>query len=606
MINKVSMCTAIAVGAISSAALAGGSYSEDFESYAPGPLAGQGGWEGWFLDPGAAGFVISTAQAHAGAQSVAVTGNDDAVREFTGFGPTGIYAYDTYTYLPADMTDSTFFILLNTYTTDGSDMNWSSQWNMDAGAGFISMDSGDSALISLGEWVRMRTVINFGANTQTLIYGDTVVGTQSWTEGASGAGILALAAVDLWANTTSSLIHYDDMNIDIIPATGACCFADGTCTPDSSSADCLTAGGIFQGIGTECGADTCPIKSADGWVVTAPFDWSGDTTTESDDCALSPSPDSRFVVTIPWDAPWTFSLCGSIFDTKMALGAAPCGDELATGDDECGAQSEFTVALTAGTYYLTVEGFGGTDVGTFFLNVDGPCIGPVTVPGGALVEPEPCGDDVNPGCNGGGVLGVDFTPVACGDTYHGTAWFDGATRDTDWYEFHIDAETDVTWSGTSEFPMYFAIVNYLAGFEGSGDCADGAGTITVSPTLPCQDQGGSVSRTLTVPKGADEGIYWFWMGSDFTTASLCTDGYSEYVATLTCGGAEPCVGDITGPTAGVPDGTVDTLDLLALLGGWGPNPGHPGDITGPTAGVPDGVVDTLDLLALLGNWGDCE
>lgn len=44
------------------------------------------------------------------------------------------------------------------------------------------------------------------------------------------------------------------------------------------------------------------------------------------------------------------------------------------------------------------------------------------------------------------------------------------------------------------------------------------------------------------------------------------------------------------------DGTVDVLDLLALLGGWGTSDG------GPDANV-DGVVDVLDLLLLLGNWG---
>jgi len=49
-------------------------------------------------------------------------------------------------------------------------------------------------------------------------------------------------------------------------------------------------------------------------------------------------------------------------------------------------------------------------------------------------------------------------------------------------------------------------------------------------------------------------------------------------------------GDIDG------DGDVDVVDLLALLGAWGPCPDCPEDLNG------DGTVDVLDLLLLLGNW----
>ena len=46
-------------------------------------------------------------------------------------------------------------------------------------------------------------------------------------------------------------------------------------------------------------------------------------------------------------------------------------------------------------------------------------------------------------------------------------------------------------------------------------------------------------------------------------------------------------------------GTVGITDLLALLGAWGPNPGHPADFDG------DGVVGIIDFLDLLANWGPC-
>ena len=47
------------------------------------------------------------------------------------------------------------------------------------------------------------------------------------------------------------------------------------------------------------------------------------------------------------------------------------------------------------------------------------------------------------------------------------------------------------------------------------------------------------------------------------------------------------------------DGSVNVTDLLSLLGGWGPNPGHPADIND------DGTVSVTDLLAILGAWGEC-
>ena len=48
------------------------------------------------------------------------------------------------------------------------------------------------------------------------------------------------------------------------------------------------------------------------------------------------------------------------------------------------------------------------------------------------------------------------------------------------------------------------------------------------------------------------------------------------------------------------DGEVGVVDLLVLLGAWGPNPGHPADLNG------DGEVGVVDLLELLANWGACS
>lgn len=57
---------------------------------------------------------------------------------------------------------------------------------------------------------------------------------------------------------------------------------------------------------------------------------------------------------------------------------------------------------------------------------------------------------------------------------------------------------------------------------------------------------------------------------------------------------EPCcVTDFSG------DGATTSIDLAALLGAWGPNPGHAADFD------LSGVVDSTDLAAMLGQWGAC-
>lgn len=79
---------------------------------------------------------------------------------------------------------------------------------------------------------------------------------------------------------------------------------------------------------------------------------------------------------------------------------------------------------------------------------------------------------------------------------------------------------------------------------------------------------------------------------------LCTwtaaDAYGMSVPPPGGCDAGACAGDIDG------NNTVNVFDLLALLGAWGVNPGHPADLDG------NGTVNVFDLLALLGNWGSCE
>jgi hypothetical protein len=79
---------------------------------------------------------------------------------------------------------------------------------------------------------------------------------------------------------------------------------------------------------------------------------------------------------------------------------------------------------------------------------------------------------------------------------------------------------------------------------------------------------------------------------DCPNDSVTEAGIDDFEVVALCSNA-PCPWDLGG------DGNVGINDFLALLGAWGPNPGHPADFDG------DDVVGILDFLALLGSWGPC-
>ena len=76
-------------------------------------------------------------------------------------------------------------------------------------------------------------------------------------------------------------------------------------------------------------------------------------------------------------------------------------------------------------------------------------------PAGSVAELEVCGDTTNNGCNN--VIPA-FEPISCGTTVCGTAFFNGTTRDTDWYTFTIGETMDVTLTGAAEFSFLMGFI----------------------------------------------------------------------------------------------------------------------------------------------------
>jgi PKD repeat protein len=102
----------------------------------------------------------------------------------------------------------------------------------------------------------------------------------------------------------------------------------------------------------------------------APNTLSWNTCGAVNNCALSPSEDHIIQVNIPCAGDWNFSLCGSAFNTRMFLTTAVCGGTtLASNDDFCGLQSEFTATLGVGIYYIAIEGATAVDCGAYTLFV---------------------------------------------------------------------------------------------------------------------------------------------------------------------------------------------------------------------------------------------
>lgn len=100
-----------------------------------------------------------------------------------------------------------------------------------------------------------------------------------------------------------------------------------------------------------------------------PYNTTGTTAGKANHCALRANPDQSYRVTIPCDGNWEFSLCGPAtnYDTYLFLTNTCCGTAIAVNDDACGLDSRIQTNLTAGTYFLLVDGFSGS--GAYELDI---------------------------------------------------------------------------------------------------------------------------------------------------------------------------------------------------------------------------------------------
>jgi cysteine-rich repeat protein len=148
------------------------------------------------------------------------------------------------------------------------------------------------------------------------------------------------------------------------------CALDPFCCDVAWDAACQQ--GAFNNPACDCDIPACNPD----FVVVAPGTFTGNTSGAGDTCIFNAGEEHVYEVTLPNDGFWTFSTCnpGTAYDTWLDIGTTCCGTEIAVQDDAgalCPLNGLFTVIqinLTAGTYFVSVEGFAA-NTGAYELSI---------------------------------------------------------------------------------------------------------------------------------------------------------------------------------------------------------------------------------------------
>jgi len=210
--------------------------------------------------------------------------------------------------------------------------------------------------------------------------------------------------------------------------------------------------------------------------------------------------------------------------------SGPCGNQVLFAETFADMAQPSFVSLCVpapATYYIVVSPGDATGPVTDGFPCDnwyylalGNCEGcpPCTAVGCADTEGEPCGTDINGGCNS---VPPQYSPIACGDVVCGNLWAEAGTRDTDWWSFSLTQESLVTVSFVSEGVSHAAIV-----------------TQTCPPTIIVEVIGCDGSMTACLPAGD----YALFIALDAFSGAPCPGLQYELMLDCggPCGGATPC------------------------------------------------------------------
>lgn len=209
MVSRFLIALGVSALCLNSTAL--GQWSDGFETYPDGPLAGNGGWEVWYS--GGSDGTVTSARAHTGSKSMRIDLLSDCVQRFNIDG--GQWVFTAWTYMPADaggvFNQDAYIILMNQYETVN---NWSIQvqFSFILQAVTSQFDNATVPLV-IGEWAEFRAEIDLDANLVNTYYNGQPLGVNlSWTEGVSGGGLPQIRALDLYSDSVDGF-HFDDVSL---------------------------------------------------------------------------------------------------------------------------------------------------------------------------------------------------------------------------------------------------------------------------------------------------------------------------------------------------------------------------------------------------------
>jgi len=191
------------------------SWADNFDSYTNGQFldggADDGGWKCWNNNPGAGAYVTNT-QSHSGLNSVDINGTADIVHEYEGY-TSGYLPFLCLQYIPADFSGESYFILLSEYNDSGSGIIWAVQLRFDSDLGVVESEfNGEQLPLIYDTWVEIRCDIDLNTDWLLIFYNGALLAEHAWTDTiqGTGGGTLNVAAVDIYANSATS-VYYDDM-----------------------------------------------------------------------------------------------------------------------------------------------------------------------------------------------------------------------------------------------------------------------------------------------------------------------------------------------------------------------------------------------------------
>jgi hypothetical protein len=208
---KKSVLIALAAIAVAPAA-AMAQWSDNFDSYGPGTINGQGGWQGWDNVPAAAG-TVTAAVARSSPNSQLIQNGSDSVQRFNI--NAGQWSFRAWQFIPQNYTGDTYVILNNQYN-DGGPWSWAVQMLFQGSTGLVLDDNGrteNSISFVRGAWAEVRVDFDLTTNTIAEYYNGALLSTGTWAAG----GPVGLAALDLYS-AGGTAVYYDDLSVSRVPA----------------------------------------------------------------------------------------------------------------------------------------------------------------------------------------------------------------------------------------------------------------------------------------------------------------------------------------------------------------------------------------------------